>query len=146
MEEGEGLDLEMQREVFATLNSPGPILNPSRFISRHHNLRVKRLRLQNNHILQRAITLARLDRPNPIHNIHPIHNLPENRMLPIQMGRRGQTDKELAPIRARPAIGHTQHALAVMPQGADDFVLEFAAVDGGAAGAGAGGVAALEHL
>ena len=66
-------------------------------------------------------------------------------MLPIQMRRRRQGDEKLAAVRARSAVGHTQHAFAVMHQRSDDLVLEFAAVDRRAAGTGAGGVAALQH-
>ncbi len=66
-------------------------------------------------------------------------------MLPIQPGRRRQRDEELAPVRIRPAVGHAQDAGAGVLEGGVDLVVELVAVDGGAAAAGAGRVARLEH-
>ena len=66
-------------------------------------------------------------------------------MLPIQPRRRRQRNKELTPIRIRTAIRHTEDAGAGVFEGGGDLILEFVAVDGGAAAAGARWVAGLEH-
>lgn len=66
-------------------------------------------------------------------------------MFPVQPRRRRQRNKELTPIRIRPAVRHAQDASAGVLERGVDLVLELLAVDGAAAAAGAGGVAGLEH-
>jgi hypothetical protein len=51
----------------------------------------------------------------------------------------------LTAIRIRPCVCHTQDTCARVTQRRVEFVFELVAVDGGAAAAGAGGVAALDH-
>ncbi len=66
-------------------------------------------------------------------------------MLAIQMGRRSEGNEELTAVGARAAVGHTQRPLPCMLQAGVELVFEFSAVDGGAAAASAGGIAALDH-
>lgn len=66
-------------------------------------------------------------------------------MFSIQPRRRRQRNKELTPIRVRPAIRHTQDSGAGVFEGGRDFVFEVGAVDGAAAAAGAGRIASLDH-
>src|SRR3954466_11517195 len=73
--------------------------------------------------------------------LHPVRDLPEHRVLPVEPGsfRRGD-DEELAAVRVRPGVRHRERApddLVVV-----DLVLERVA---GAAGAGAERAAALDH-
>ena len=109
----------------------------------HHPL--KHLRLQNHHVLDRAILLPSPRGPNRIHDLHPIHDLPEDRVLPVQMRRRPQRDEKLAAVGVRPAVGHAQHPFRGMRQAGVELVRELAAVDALAASAGARRVPALDH-
>ena len=61
------------------------------------------------------------------------------------MPRRGQRDEELASIGVGPSVRHAEDSGGGVGELGDDFVGESAAVDGGAAAAGAGGVAGLDH-
>lgn len=64
------------------------------------------------------------------------------------MPRRRQRDKELRAIGVGTGVGHAQDAGGGVRELRHDFVGEsavVAAVDGGAAAAGAGGVAGLDH-
>ena len=66
-------------------------------------------------------------------------------MLPIQPGGRGQSDKELASIRIRTIVSHTQDTRASMFQVGVDFICKLFAVDGATASTGSGRIACLEH-
>ncbi|KFY34535.1 hypothetical protein V494_06691 [Pseudogymnoascus sp. VKM F-4513 (FW-928)] len=66
-------------------------------------------------------------------------------MLPIQPRRGRQRNKELAAIRIGARVGHTQDASTRVLELGGYLVGELLAVDGGAAAAGAGWVAGLDH-
>jgi hypothetical protein len=66
-------------------------------------------------------------------------------MSAVQMPRRGQRDEELASVGVGSCIRHAEDSGCGVGELGDDFVGESAAVDGGAAAAGAGGVAGLDH-
>lgn len=102
-------------------------------------------RLKNLDLVQRPILRPRLDQPHLLDRLHTALDSSKDGMLPIQPGGGRERNKELAAIRVRPGIGHAEHAGAGVPQGRVDLVVELVAVDGGAAAAGAGGVAALDH-
>ena len=61
------------------------------------------------------------------------------------MPRRGQRDKKLASVGIGPSVRHAEDSGCGVGELGDDFVGESAAVDGGAAAAGARGVAGLDH-
>lgn len=73
--------------------------------------------------------------------------MPENRVGAVQMPRRRQRDEKLAAISVWTCVRHAQHTSSRVRELGDDFVAEsaVAAVDGGAAAAGARGVAGLDH-
>lgn len=108
--------------------------------------RTKNLTPQNPHLLNRPIRLPRLDPANPLHNLHAINNMSKNRMRAVQMPRGRQRDEKLAAIGIRPRVGHAQDTRGGVREAGHDFVGEAAAgVDAGAAAAGAGRVAGLQH-
>lgn len=100
----------------------------------------------NNHPLPRSrlpIDLHLLQPPQ--RRLRPLNNPPENRILPIQMRRCAVRDEELTPVGAGPAIGHADGAARVVAQRGADLVVEGGVPDRGAAFAGAGWVAGLDH-
>src|SRR4051812_4479068 len=76
-----------------------------------------------------------------VDDLHPVHDVAEDRVLPVQPRRGiGGDDEELTAVGVRAGVGHREraaHDLVVV-----ELVLERVA---GAAAAGAGGVAALDH-
>ena len=98
-----------------------------------------------------------------LHTLHPLEratllcaqqHLPKHGILPIQMLRLFQRDKELTRIGAWAFVRHAQDAAPGMPQRRSDLILEVLSVDGGATfrdrvmfcvSGGEGGVAALDH-
>jgi hypothetical protein len=96
-------------------------------------------------LFQRLVFRIRLHQAHPLHNFHAALHSAKDCMLPIQPRRRRKCNKELAPIRVRSTVCHTEHASASMLQGSFDLVFEFLAVDGAAAAAGASRVARLDH-
>ena len=107
--------------------------------------RTQDLTPDNSNFLHRPIAPPRLHTPQLLHNLHAINHMPENRMSSIQVPRRGQRDEELASIGVGPSVRHAEDSGCGVGELGDDFVGESAAVDGGAAAAGAGGVAGLDH-
>ena len=67
---------------------------------------------------------------------------PENRMLPVEVGRRKMGDKELAAICSGAGIGHREDACLVVLEAGFDLVFKTVS---GSASAGAGGIPALDH-
>lgn len=49
-------------------------------------------------LLSSPIPVARLDQPQLLHDRHPLRYPPENRVLPIQPGRGGKGEEELAAV------------------------------------------------
>jgi hypothetical protein len=96
-------------------------------------------------VFQRPVTRPRLNEPHPLHRPQPSLDSPKDGVLPIQPRRRRQCSEELRAIGIRPRVRHAEDPRARVFQGRGDLVLEFVAVDGGAAAAGACGVAALDH-
>ena len=96
-------------------------------------------------LLHRPIAPSRLHTPQLLHNLHAINHMPKDSMSAVQMPRRGQRDKKLASVGIGPSVRHAEDSGCGVGELGDDFVGESAAVDGGAAAAGAGGVAGLDH-
>jgi hypothetical protein len=132
-------------ESYLSLSSPSRIPNALYTPPSHTSTPLKNLSLNNLHLLHRPIRILRLHSPNLIHDIHSLHHMPKHSMLPVQMRRRRQRNKELTPICPGPAIRHAEGPFVLVREGAVELVLEFLAVDGFAARAGARGVAALDH-
>lgn len=61
------------------------------------------------------------------------------------MPRRSKRNKELTTISVRSGVSHAQHASGRVGELGHNFVRESGTVDGGAAAAGAGWVAGLNH-
>lgn len=66
-------------------------------------------------------------------------------MLAVEPGGRGEGDEELGAVGVGAGVGHGEDAGAGVLEARVDLVGELFAVDGGAAAAGAGGVAGLDH-
>lgn len=66
-------------------------------------------------------------------------------MLAVEPGGRSEGDKELRAIGIGSCVGHAENASAGVLEGRVDLVSELVTVDGGAASAGAGRIAALDH-
>ena len=135
-----------QKEIFLliTVQPPQPLPLPAHLPTLLPS-RTQNLTPNNPNLLHRPIAPPRLHTPQLLHNLHAINHMPENRMSSIQVPRRGQRDEELASIGVGPSVRHAEDSGCGVGELGDDFVGESAAVDGGAAAAGAGGVAGLDH-
>jgi len=107
--------------------------------------RPQNLTTHNPHLLHRPISPPSLDTPQLLHNLHTIDHMSKDCVSSVQMPRGSQRDEELASIRVRAGIGHGENSGGRVRELGGDFVREAAAVDGGAAAAGARGVAGLDH-
>lgn len=113
---------------------------------------------QDLYLLDRPVLSIRLNEAQPAHDAHTALDAPKDGMFAVEPRRGREGDEELAAVRVGPGVGHGQDAgagvLELRRLGGGgggggwyqgDLVLEFLAVDGGAAAAGAGRVAALDH-
>src|SRR5690606_27566176 len=94
--------------------------------------------------LRRAWTVAGAPRRgDPLGHVDAgLVALSEDRVLAVEVGRGRERDEELAAARARATVRHAEHAGAVVPQRRRKLVDDDVA---GAAHAGAGRIAALDH-
>jgi hypothetical protein len=92
-------------------------------------LRRQNLTRSNTHLLHRPIGPPRLNATQPLHNIHTINHMSENRVSAVQMPRRSQGNEKLAAVRVRTGIGHAQHSRSRVGELGNDFVGEFGAVN-----------------
>src|SRR5688572_27914785 len=77
-----------------------------------------------------------------VYDVLPFRHLAEHRVLAVQVRLRRVRDEELAAVRVRAGVGHRDHAALVLERIALALVGELVA---GAAAAGAGRVARLDH-
>src|SRR3989304_3598083 len=98
-------------------------------------------RLRDPDVFQRAVTPVPLDPADPIHDLHPLEDLPEHGMLPVEGPVVDRVDEELAPARVGPGVRHRQRA-ADVPVLRSELVLDRVA---GPAHPGARRVPALDH-
>lgn len=88
---------------------------------------------------------AGLDQSHALDHPHATLDPAENRVLPVQPRCWRKGDEELTTIGVRSAVRHAQNSSTGVFQFASNLVLEFLAVNGAAASAGAGGIAGLDH-
>lgn len=98
-------------------------------------------------LLYRFVFGVRLDETQATYDAHAGLDAAEDCVLAVEPGRGGQRYEELAAVRVRPGVGHTQDSRAGMLEleRLGDLVGELVAVDGGTTTARPRRVASLHH-
>src|SRR5438094_146998 len=113
------------------------------WVRRVPRLCVLDLDLLDHHVRARTVLRTRRSLGDGLDHVHPLRDLPEDGVLPVQPRRGRHRDEELRPIGVRPRVGHGQQAGAVERWAARrTLVLELVA---GASPARALRIAALDH-
>lgn len=91
-------------------------------------IRLLNVYLPNNDVLNRGISLGRADKLDRLDHVHPLDDVAEDDVLPIQPGGHHGADEKLGPVRVPPTVGHRQTSDAVLQL--EVLILELRAIDG----------------
>ena len=110
-----------------------------------NTLRFENLTPDNLHVVHGPVVLVDLHQPNPLDDVHPGVDPPEDGVLPVQPLRRGQRNEELRSVRVGPRVGHGQDTRTRVLQFGMYFVFEGLPVYGDPALSRSRRIASLYH-